>query len=62
MSEFDYKIISRPGVQNGNSDALSRIPNQPEETQEIDDEPTALHATALRQKWMEDPAYADIYL
>ena len=39
MSEFDYKVISRPGIQNGNADALSRIPNQPEETQEIDDEP-----------------------
>src|SRR6184192_2062110 len=26
MSEFDYKIINRAGLENGNADALSRIP------------------------------------
>lgn len=63
LSEFDYKMFSRPGAQNGNADALSRLEGG-EEKSEIDDEPNhlAYRTEFLRTQWVDDPWYKDVYL
>ena len=63
MSEFDYEVKSKPGSQNGNADAMSRMTHGKEETKEIDDAPEhlAYKAMALRTKWMEEEWYCDVY-
>lgn len=60
LSEFDYEIVSRPGVSNQNADALSRIPNQKEE--EVNDDDLTFRTAALNTKWADDPWYKRIYL
>ena len=63
LSEFDYKIISRPGTANTNADALSQIPYDEEEKSKVDqDEGLAFRAVTLHTRWAEDPWYKSIYL
>lgn len=63
MSEFDYEVRSRPGNQNGNADALSRLAVGGG-SEEVDDEPEipGFRATVLRTKWVDDAWYKDVYL
>jgi hypothetical protein len=63
LSEFDYEVMLKPGSQNGNADALSRMTHGREEKEGIDDEPghLAYRATALRTRWMDDEWYKDVY-
>src|SRR4051812_35839478 len=63
LSEFDYEVRSRPGSQNGNADALSRVTHGKKETEEVNDKPEhlAYRATALRTKWMDEEWYEDVY-
>ena len=63
MSEFDYDVVSKPGSQNGNADAMSRITHGKKELDELNDAPEhlAMRATALRTRWMDDEWYADVY-
>lgn len=64
MSEFDYEVVSKPGSQNGNADAMSRITHGKKELGELNDTPEhlAMRATALRTRWMDDEWYQDVYL
>ena len=63
MSEFDYEVVSKPGSQNGNADAMSRMTHGKKELGELNDAPEhlAMRATALRTKWMDDDWYQDVY-
>ena len=63
MSEFDYEVRSRPGSQNGNADAMSRMMHGKEELEDVDDAPEhlAYKATALQTKWMDEEWYSDVY-
>lgn len=60
MSEFDFKLITRPGSQNTNADALSRIPSPLVEDAEIDDT-LAFFAVVMQGDWIEDEWYGDVY-
>ena len=63
LSEYDYKIFSYPGTQNGNTDTLSRLEEE-EEKEGVKDEPKifALQTMALCTQWMENSWYKDVYL
>ncbi len=61
LSEFDYEIKTRPGIQNGNADALSRMPEDQNEDTEVD-EGLLLRTVALQKKWAENPWYKDVYM
>ena len=63
MSEFDYEVRSRPGSQNRNADAMSRMVHGKEELEDVNDAPEhlAYKATALRTKWMDEEWYSDVY-
>lgn len=64
LSEFDYKIETRPGSKNGNADALSRIPGQDVSAVDVDDEPAhfGLLASLVHQMWVTSPWYKEIYV
>src|SRR3954469_4192835 len=64
MSEYDYEVQSRPGPQNGNADALSRLRMDEANAEEVDNEPKhlAFRTVALKSKWVDEAWYKDIYL
>ena len=57
LSEFDYEMKTRPGTQNANADAMSRIP-----AGNHDDKEHTFMARALHQKWAGSPWYGDMYM
>jgi hypothetical protein len=60
LSEFDFKLVTRPGHQNINADALSRVPTSLVEESGIEDG-LAFRAIFVQGEWFEDEWYGDVY-